>query len=428
MDGETIGMSHRELDRLGVIRKVMDRELKQRAAAERLGLSIRQVKRLVRALRRDGPSGLVSKHRGRPGNNRIGAAVRAQFMDLIHQRYADFGPTFAHEKLTELHGFAHSVETLRAWMIADGLWQPRQRRKAAIHQRRPRRPCRGELVQIDGSPHAWFEDRGPDCCLIVFIDDATGQLGALRFMPVESTQAYMETLADYLRDHGRPVALYSDRHSIFRVNLAGREGELTQFSRAIKTLDIEPIHAHSPQAKGRVERANQTLQDRLIKELRLRSISDIDSANTFLPEFIAEFNRRFAKPPKSSADAHRPVLHSPEDVRLILSIHHTRKLSKNLTCQFNNREYQLTGYGNGHRLRGAVVTLCAPFEGTVTLLHQGLSLNFRLLQDGETPIPIETDKSVHGRVDQVKHQQAARPAYKPPPDHPWRARYPDRIR
>lgn len=427
MGRETIVMSHKELDRIGVIRKVADGVLVQREAALQLGLSVRQVKRLVRAFRAKGAAGLVSGHRGRASNNRIAASVRDHFIEIVRSHYHDFGPTLAHEKLTEQHGFGHSVETLRAWMIAESLWQPRKRRQASIHQRRPRRPCRGELVQIDGSPHAWFEDRGPDCCLIVFIDDATSELGALRFVPAETTQAYMETLDTYLQAHGRPAAFYSDRHGIFRVNHRDREGDLTQFSRALRTLDIGAIHANTPQAKGRVERANQTLQDRLIKELRLRSINDIDAANAFLPKFIADYNRRFAKPPHNPTDAHRPVLHDAAERALIFSIHHTRKLSKNLTCQFHNREFQITGQGKGYRLRGSLVTLCEDFNGHVTVLSKGRALSYRLLEQGEPPIPIEDEKSVHGRIDQIKQQQAANPANKPPPDHPWKRAYPDRI-
>lgn len=427
MDRERVAMSHKELDRVGVIRKVVDGALVQREAALQLGLSVRQVKRLIRAFRIDGAGGLVSRHRGRPSNNRIAASVQDHFIDLVRTHYHDFGPTLAHEKLVEQHDFGHSVETLRAWMIAEGLWRPRQRRRASIHQRRPRRPCRGELVQIDGSPHDWFEGRAPRCCLIVFIDDATGELGALRFVPAESTQAYMETLEGYLAIHGRPVALYSDRHGIFRVNHPDREGELTQFSRALKTLDIGAIHANTPQAKGRVERANQTLQDRLVKELRLSGISDIDAANAFLPAFAADYNQRFAKTPQSSTDAHRSVLHSPEELELIFSIHHTRKLSKNLTCQFHNREYQITGQGKGYRLRGTLVTLCEAFDGSITVLSNGQTLSYRLLEQGQPPIPIEDEKSVHARIDQIKQQQATKPAYKPPPDHPWKRAYPDQI-
>ena len=276
MTKEPITLSHQELDRLSIIESILEKRLTQRQAASQLQLSTRQVKRLVRAYRLQGAAGLQSKHRGKHPNNAISDSVRQQALGLIHSHYSDFSPTFAHEKLIETHGLAFSVETLRQWMIAEGLWQPKARRKATIHQSRPRRACVGELIQIDGSPHDWFEGRGPRCTLIVFVDDATSGLMALRFATAETTQAYMETLQGYCEQHGRPVALYSDKHSIFRVNHPECEGEITQFTRAIKTLDIEPIHANTPQAKGRVERANLTLQDRLVKEMRLQVIECIE--------------------------------------------------------------------------------------------------------------------------------------------------------
>ncbi len=412
MAEEHITMSQRELDRVGVIRQVVEKQLRQRDAARQLGLSVRQIKRLVQRYRAEGAAGLVSRHRGKRPNNRIADALRRKVLDLVRSRYADFGPTLACEKLVERHGHRLSVETLRQWMIADGLWKPRVRRQARIHQRRPRRPCRGELVQIDGSPHDWFENRGPRCTLIVFIDDATSELLALHFAPAETTQAYMETLDEYLHRHGRPVAFYSDKHGIFRVNHPEREGELTQFTRALETLDIEPIHANTPQAKGRVERANQTLQDRLVKALRLRNISDIDAANAFLPGFVEDYNRRFTVSPQSPTNAHRPVLHGTEELARILCLHHTRTLSRNLTFQFKNREYRLQG--KGYRLRGARVTLCEAFDGTVTVMHAGRILDYRILAQGEPPAPLDDEKSVHHTVEQAK------PKWKPPADHPWR--------
>jgi len=403
-----------------VIRQVVEKRLRQKEAAGQLGLSVRQIRRLVQRYRAEGAAGLVSRHRGRHPNNRIADALRQEILGLVRTRYADFGPTLACEKLAQCHDRKVSVETLRQWMIADGLWKARARRPARIHQRRPRRSCRGELVQIDGSPHDWFEDRGPRCTLIVFIDDATSALMALRFAPAETTQAYMETLDGYLQQHGRPVALYSDKHSIFRVNHPEHEGELTQFTRALKTLDIAPIHANTPQAKGRVERANQTLQDRLVKELRLRGISDIEAANAFLPQFIKDYNQRFAVPPQNPADAHRPLLHSTEERVLILCLHHTRTLSKNLTFQFKNREYQLQGQGKGYRLRGARVTLCEAFDGTVTVLHAGHTLDYRILASGAPPVPLDDEKSIHHSVEQAKARQQAKSKWKPPADHPWR--------
>lgn len=419
MRGEHITMSHKEVGRLEVIQAVVGKQLKQADAAGQLGLSVRQVKRLVQRYRQDGAAGLVCGHRGKRPNNAIAQTVRDAVVGLIREHYADFGPTLACEKLHQLHGHALSVETLRQWMIAEGLWQPKRRKQARIHQRRPRRPCLGELVQIDGSPHDWFEGRGPRCTLIVFIDDATGRLMALRFAPAETTRAYMQTLEQYLHEHGRPVALYSDKHSIFRVNHPERDGELTQFSRALKSLDIQAIHANTPQAKGRVERANQTLQDRLAKELRLRGISDIDAANAFLAQFIHDYNERFAVAPQSPVDAHRTLLHSGAELALILCHQHTRTVSKNLTFQFRNREYQLQVRGQGYHLRGAAVTVCEGFNDSTRVLHKGRPLPYRLLAHGEPPAPLDDEKSVHHTVDQAKRQQAARPAYKPPLDHPW---------
>ncbi len=229
-------MSRKEVDRLGVIQAVAGRQLKQATAAQRLGLTVRQIKRLVRRYRQEGAPGLISRHRLRRPNNAWARPQRRAILDLVRTRYADFGPTLACEKLCSRHGYRLSRETLRQWMMADGLWAGRSRKTARIHQRRPRRACLGELVQIDGSPHDWFEGRAGYCSLIVFIDDATSRLMALHFAPAETTEAYMRTLGVYLHQHGRPVALYSDRHSIFRLNRPDREGELTQFTRALRTL------------------------------------------------------------------------------------------------------------------------------------------------------------------------------------------------
>lgn len=415
-------MSHKEIDRLEVIQQVTTKQLRQKAAARQLGLSVRQVKRLLRRYRLQGPAGLVSRHWGKRANNAITDSVRLAIMALVGENYSDFGPTLAAEKLLERHNYKISTETLRQWMIVAGLWQPKARKRVSIHPHRPRRPCFGELVQIDGSPHDWFEGRAAYCTLIVFIDDATGKLLALRFAPTETTQAYMETLAGYLSKHGRPVALYSDKHSIFRVNYPGHEGEITQFTRALKTLDIQPIHANTPQAKGRVERANQTLQDRLVKELRLQGIADIEAANAYLPTFMVAYNQRFAVAPQNPANAHREVLHREEELALIFSLHYTRRLSKNLSCQFKNREYQVQSKGGGYHLRRTNITVCEAFDGTVTLLHKGRSLAFKLFRTGEQPTPLATEKSVQGLVEQAKAEQRQKPQYKPPIDHPWKRR------
>ena len=415
----TIGLSHREFDRLQTILSVINRQTTQLEAATRLGLGCRQVKRLVRRVREDGATGVVSRHRNKRPNNSIAEAVRSEALRLIGELYADFSPTFAHQKLTEEHALRFSVETLRQWMIEAGIWRTHARRTARIHQHRQRRARVGELVQIDGSPHDWFEGRAPYCTLIVFIDDATSRLMALRFAPAETTYAYMETLRGYLAQHARPVAFYSDKHSIFRVNQPDCDGELTQFTRALKTLEIEPIHANTPQAKGRVERANQTLQDRLVKELRLRGISTLEEANCFLPQFIKDHNRRFARPPRDPENAHRPVRHNSTEIDLILCLHSTRRLSKNLTCQYNNVQFQIQHKGAGYRLRQATITVCEAFDGRITLLHQGKTLPYRTLAHGEPPIPLADDKSIAETVNKAITKQKLRPRRKPAPDHPW---------
>lgn len=416
-------MSNQEVDRLEVIQLTNEHQLTQQQAAERLHLSVRQIKRLAKRYREKGAQGLISKHRGKPANNTIGLAVKQDALALIKSTYTDFSPTFAHEKLTEQHGLSFSVETLRKWMIEDTIWKPKSVKKARIHQSRPRRSSRGELIQIDGSPHLWFEDRGESCTLIVFIDDATSELMGLHFTPTETTQAYMGTLSTYLEQHGRPVSLYSDKHSIFRVNMANCEGELTQFSRALKTLDIEAIHANTPQAKGRVERANKTLQDRLVKELRLLGISTIDEANQYLPEFMKQHNQRFAVEPRSDIDAHRKLLHNETEVKQILSIHHQRKLTKNLSCQLNNIEYQIITKTKGYRLRQSNVTLCEAFNGEITILQKGNTFAFRTLNKGEKPIPVVDEKTLHHAIEQAKLKQAKQLSYKPRVDHPWKRTY-----
>ena len=420
MGDPEVFLSAREADRLAVIREVAERRLRQSEAGRRLGLSVRQVKRLVRRYRERGEAGLASSRRGRPPNNAFDEAFKAAVMDLVRERYEDFGPTFACEKLLEEHGHRLSAETLRGWMIGDGLWEPKPRRAIREHPSRPRRECPGDLVQIDGSPHDWFEGRAPGCTLIAYVDDATSALLAAGFFPAETTEAYMKTTRAHLASRGRPVAYYSDRYGVFRVNRRDREGEPTQFVRALGTLDIESIHAGSPQAKGRVERANRTLQDRLVKEMRLRGIAGIEAGNAYLPAFMADYNRRFAVAPRNPADAHRAVLHDERELDLILCEQHARKVTRNLSISFEGRTYQVTGHGKGYRLRGAAVTVCKGFDGGVTVLRDGRELPVRLLADGEDPPPVEDGKSVRQRVDRAKAEQQSRPAWKPAPDHPWR--------
>ena len=425
MQEELLLMSRKELDRSGVIRMVVEKRIRQKEAARCLGLkSTRQIRRLVKEYRRHGPKGLASKHRGKPGNHRLNDEALAQARALLEERYPDFGPTLAHEQLTEIHGLSMSVETVRKYQIEWGLWQPKSRKHKRAFQMRERRPCLGQLVQIDGSPHDWFEGRAVSCTLIVFIDDATSRLLYLRFVPAETTEAYMEGLRCYLGRYGRPVSFYSDRHGIFRVN-TGDNDALTQFGRALKTLDIEAIHARTPQAKGRVERANQTLQDRLVKKMRLAEISNMDEGNAFLDAFMADYNSRFAKQPSSDRDAHRRVLHSDEEMNLILSIHSRRKMSKNLTLQYCNTLYQVKTKAISSAMRGAWATVCEDFNGNVVILYKGRRLEYSTFKLGEKPPAIADEKTINRHVDQAIQAQQKQTAWKPAPDNPWK-RCPDR--
>jgi hypothetical protein len=246
------------------MRDVEKKRISQKDAAQVLGLTTRQMRRLQAKYRKEGAAGLVSKRRGRSSNNRLEEGIREAAIGLITQTYTGFGPTLAHEKLTERHCLDMSVESLRQLMIERGQWKARKARKPVVHQMRERRAARGELVQIDGSPHAWFEDQGSRCTLLVFIDDATGELLYLAFVAVEDTWNYFAAVESYIRLHGKPLAFYSDKHSVFKVNAKEVQNgnAITQMGRALKELDITLICAHTPQAKGRVERANQTLQDR----------------------------------------------------------------------------------------------------------------------------------------------------------------------
>jgi len=406
-------MSKKEITRLEAMQRFKDKRLKQKEAARMLGISTRQVKRLYRAYRQKGAPGLVSQRRGRASNNRLDAGVLQQALDLIQEKYADFGPTLAHEKLTEVHGIKLSRESVRKLMIAEELWKPKRPKQVPVHQMRERRACFGELVQIDGSAHAWFEDRGPKCTLLVYIDDATGQLLELLFVPAETFFGYCEATRHYLERYGKPVAFYSDKHGIFRVNQErplGTTSGLTQFGRAMQELDIQIICANSPQAKGRIERANQTLQDRLVKELRLRGISDMQTGNAYLPEFRADFNRRFAVAPRSTYNAHRSLLKT-DNLDLSLTHQETRSLSKNLTVQFKLIVYQIQTNRPGYALRNAQVTVCENAQGEITILYKNKPLAYSVFHKAPPQAELVDSKTLDHKINAP---------WKPPANHPWR--------
>jgi hypothetical protein len=381
-DAGTLTMSANERNRLEILGRALERRLTQGAAAERLGLGLRQVERLCRAVRDHGAAGVVSRQRGRPSNHTLPAAVRARALDLVRTRYCDFGPTLACEKLREQHDLCVSVETLRQWMCEDGIWVPRAQRTRRPQPPRYRRSCLGELVQIDGCDHEWFEERGPRCTLLVYVDDATSRLMELRFAVSESAFSYFASTKRYLEQHGKPVAFYSDKASVFRVvDARGKQARGdTQFGRALSELHIDIICANTPQAKGRVERAHLTLQDRLVKELRLRGIATPEAGNAYLPEFTQDYNERFSREPQNAHDAHRPV-RDDEDLGQIFTWQEERKLSKNLTVHYKRIVYIVEASPETIPLAGKPCRIYEPEQGPLEIRCQGALLSTRIFHD-----------------------------------------------
>lgn len=405
-------MSAVERDRAHTVRLAVEGRLSQRKGAEQLGLGVRQFKRLVRRWRDGGDGGLVSRQRGRRSHNALCEAARERIAVLLKDKYRGFGPTLASEKLLELDAIAVSRETVRRLQMDYGLWKPKVRRARRVFQLRERRARFGELIQIDGSPHDWFEGRGPRCTLIVFIDDATGRLTSLRFVPAETTRAYLETLRAHVLAHGVPLAFYSDRHGIFRINAkAAVDGDgRTEFGRVAERLGIEAIHALTPQAKGRVERANQTLQDRLVKEMRLRAIASMQAANAFLPAFMETHNKRFAVAPRDPADAHRPWTATPEALDEALARREERVLSKALTFSSGGTKYCVRTSGPGTALRGARVTLLHFMSGGMSVRYKERVLPVTAYGRYPVPASAEDEKTIDARLDAVVAAARATPS------------------
>jgi hypothetical protein len=371
-----IAMSRTEIDRMGVVQDLAACRIKVAEAATLMGLGRRQVYRLAKAYHHRGPSALVSRRRGRPSNRAYPADVRATAIAIIRERYADFGPTLAAEKLAELHGICLASETVRQWMIAADLWKDRRARLKPVHQPRYRRDCLGELIQIDGSEHWWFEDRGPRCTLLVYIDDATSRLMHLQFVESESTFDYFAATRTYLERYGKPIAFYSDKHVVFRVNkkdAIGGDG-MTQFGRALHALNI---CANSSQAKGRVERANGTLQDRLVKEMRLSGVDTIEAGNAFLPSFMEQYNARFAKAAFDDRDVHRALIAGHDDLDETFAWKEERTVSMNLTLQYDQVLFILEPSGIARSLARKRVTVIDYPDGRLAIRYNGVDLPYR---------------------------------------------------
>jgi transposase len=420
-----VSMSDAELARVGVLGDVATGRLSMDQATGLMGVSRRQAFRLLRRFREGGASALTSRRRGRPSNRRLPGEVRTAVMAVVRERYADFGPTLAAERLAALHGLVVSRETLRHWMMAEGLWADRKTRAKPVHQPRGRRECLGELVQIDGSRHWWFEDRGPPCTLLVYIDDATSRLMHLEFVLSETAFDHLRATRAYLAAHGKPVAFHSDKHSIFRVTKAevtGGDG-VTRFGRAVHELNVDVICANSPQAKGRVERANKTLQDRLVKELRLRGISTIEAANAMLPEFLAEHNRRFARPPRCPEDLHRRTS-AQDDVDAALTWKEERTVSSNLTLQYDKVLFLLEPSEFARGLARRRVTVFDYPDGRLEIRHGGRALpyiTFDKLPHVPRPTPVVERKELDEAIGKAKAVQSRRGAESPAAAGPARS-------
>ena len=403
MGDEVLGMSRSERERLHVVRLVIAKRIGQRQAAERLKIGVRQVKRLVCAYRAQGDAGLVSKQRGRVSPRRLDEERRDEIVELLRGKYEGFGPTLAAEKLGELEDIEISRESVRRLQMAFGLWKPKRRKAKRVFGLRERRPRFGELIQVDASHHDWFEGRAPRCALIVFIDDATGRLTALHMAKAETREAYTIALRRHLLAYGRPLALYSDRHGVFRVNAKEAESGdgKTEFNRVTDRLKIEQICALTPQAKGRVERANQTLQDRLIKEMRLLGISSIAQAEAFLPRFVESYNAKFAVAPKHAEDAHRALALDPAALEEVLARREERVLTKALTFSCGGVKYAVKTKGPGLALRRAKITLLHFLDGSMRARFKERELSFTAYGQSGAPVAVEDEKTIDARLDAV---------------------------
>lgn len=414
---DRVEMSQRERDMLKVMQVVLDGKRTQAEAARLLKRSVRQVRRIQRKLEEHGDAALVHGLRGKPSNHQHESTLRQRVLKAYRSRYADFGPTLACEKLAEekLHV---GVETLRRWLLAEGLWE-QKRRRDPHRSRRPRRSCFGELVQMDASIHDWLEGRGETLVLITMIDDATSRVMA-KFYRSGTVETHMDLLGVWLRKYGRPHALYTDRHSIFEPHEKGQPladpNALTQFGRALSELDIELIRAHSPQAKGRVERSFGTAQDRWVKELRLAKAKTCEQANAVLEKLVPDHNRRFAKPALKPTDAHRRLGPSHR-LESILSIQVERVVANDYVVRWANRFYQLLPPVHPGE-RGGRVVIEERLDGTVAIRFGKHYLEYKEI--------VATQRSGDGGcaakgTDGKRTQPTSQP-FKPPADHPWRKR------
>lgn len=410
-------MSQKDLNRYDVIKRAIRKEITVKKAGELLYLSERQIYRLKDKVIKKGAEGLIHGNRGKPSNRRIPDKERQQIVQLLHRHYSDFKPTHASEKLENIYGFKRDPKTIRQIMIDEELWKPRKQKKPEYRCSRPRKEHYGEMEQFDGSYHHWFEDRAPSCCLLASIDDATGEITQAQFVNDEGTFPVFNFWQEYLLTHGKPRSIYLDKLRTYYNNLLPEKDEelLTQFQRAMRELDIEPIVAHSPQAKGRIENRFKILQDRLIKEMRLRNISDIKRGNQFLEEeFISWFNQKYGKEPVKKANLHRQLSQQEKrQLPAILSRHSQRTVQNDFTIRFNNQWYQLSKKQPATIRPKERVLIEERLDGSLRIRLRDKYLNYQVLLTKPQKQPKQAWVI-------AASQKPKRKSYKPPKDHPWR--------
>lgn len=408
-----ITMSQAEIKKYDIIKKTINKELNSTQASKLLDLTVRQIRRLKAKVKQSGMKGLVHGHRGRESNRKMPEKKRQVIVDLINENYYDFGPLLATEKLSEVHKIDVSKSAVRTIMIDAKIWKPKNKKKEKHRSWRQRKAHKGEMVQYDGSYEYWFENRGEKCCLLAGIDDADGEVWA-RFDEHEGVFPTFNFWREYVERFGKPYSIYVDKFSTYSMNhkLARENTDtLTQFQRAMeKGLNIEIIHAHSAEAKGRVEKLFRTLQDRLIKELRLKNISTIKEANKFLEEeFLPAFNAKFIVEPRSKTNLHKKLTKQElNKLDSIFSRQYTRTVRNDFTIQHNKKYYQL--------LKEQLVTVCKNdkvtaekrLDGTTQFRLRGKYLNYSVLPEKPK------------KLNQTSWVLPKSTAHTPAPNHPWR--------
>jgi transposase len=406
---DSIMLRQRELKRLHVLHKVLEGRLTQTEAAALVSLTDRQLRRIVKRIRKEGDKGICHKARGKPSNRRLPSKLKKRIVHLYHKTYTDFGPTLFTEKLEEREGITISHETARTWLMEEGAWEL-HRRHRAHRQWRERKDHYGAMLQMDGSHHDWFEGRGPACVFMGYIDDATGRVYG-KFYGYEGTIPAMDSFKKYIGKYGLPMSVYLDKHTTYKSpaeptledELNGTE-PLSEFGRALAELGVELIHAHSPQAKGRIERLFNTLQDRLVKEMRLEGISTMEEANKFLVSYLPWYNRRFAVQPKKKENLHRRPKGLDLDTILCMKIERT--LKNDNTIQHNRKLYQIED-----RLRTKRVMVEDRIDGTMRIRYNGVCVSFHEIM--QRPVREQKEPPFCSRST----------AHTPSAGHPWRRRW-----